>query len=117
MSCRGINASQKRSHEGKCNRSFLPYAVYAFPLNCCFQPLGQVPVQANPESLLIFEHKNLAVPPFFGLISIPLNFRPVQGAALEQWMPAPTLYLLVPVIFSQVTSEILSLLESQFEYE
>ena len=108
------NASQKRSYVGKCNRSHLPYAL---PLSCCFQPLGQVPVQANPESLLIFEHKNLAVPPFFGLISIPLNFRPVQGAALEQWMPAPTLYLLVPVIFSQVTSEILSLLESQFEYE
>ena len=74
-------------------------------------------MHANPESEFMFEHKNFAVPPFFGLISMFLNLRPVQGAAEEQWIPAATLYLEVPVIFSHVTSDIFNLLESQFEYE
>lgn len=54
--------------------------VQALPLNCCFHPAGQVPVHANPLSLFMFEHSIFPVPPFLGLMSMFLNFKPVQGA-------------------------------------
>jgi hypothetical protein len=55
-------------------------SAHAFPLNCCFHPLGHVPVHASPLSLFILLHSTFAVPPFLGLMLISLNFSPVQGA-------------------------------------
>jgi hypothetical protein len=46
--------------------------------------------------LFILEHKIFVVPPFLGLMSMFLNFSPVHGALLLQYMPAATLYLEVP---------------------
>lgn len=66
---------------------------------------------------LIFEHRTLAVPPFLGLMLIFSKWNPSHGAAALQWMPTATLYLLVPVMFCQVTSLILRREESQFWYE
>lgn len=55
-------------------------AAHALPLNCCTHPLGHVPVHANPESLFVLLHSTFAVPPFFGLMLMSLNFSPVHGA-------------------------------------
>ena len=66
---------------------------------------------------LIFEHSTLAVPPFLGLMSMPEKWNPSHGAAELQWIAAATLYLLVPVTFSQRMSLMARREESQFWYE
>ena len=62
----------------------------------------------------IFEHSTFAVPPFLGLMSIPEKWNPSHGAAELQWIPAATLYRLVPVMFFQRMSVMARREESQF---
>jgi hypothetical protein len=50
-------------------------------------------VHASPLSGFMLLHNTFAVPPFLGLMSMFLNFKPVHGVLLLQYMPAATLYL------------------------
>ena len=88
-----------------------------FPDNSCGCDPGQGVTHLSPEaaSLFILEHKFLTVPPFNGLMSRFENLNLSHGALWLQCIAAATLYWLVPVMFSQLTSTMPTREESQSE--